>query len=234
MGVIIESLGWFGAVTILGGYLLFSAGRLRNGVAYQVINLVGALAITVNVLAHHAWPSTIVNSIWAVIAAVVLVRMAVARKRAATSALAVDGTVLTEAHSELPTTTMVLPVIGPAVRDPETMAEIWAVDETTARVTDGPAVSAEHPAAATDAAGPQPSLQTGSLTMADVPVVTAAIAVAIIAAARDEVARDEAARDEVARDEVARDEVARDEAARDEPVVDRPSRSVDVLERSQH
>lgn len=224
MGVIIESLGWFGAVTILGGYLLFSAGKLPNGVLYQVVNLVGALAITVNVLAHHAWPSTIVNSIWAVIAAVVLVRMRIARKRGASSP-GRTGATSPEAHVELPTTTLVLPVIGPSVRDREAMAERWAAEDPTTPAEALSAVPADHETGAPDPAGTAPSLQTGSLTMADVPVVTAAIAVAIIAAARDGASRDEAARDEAARDETARGRAARDETARDEP-----QRSVDALE----
>ncbi|MFZ7087339.1 CBU_0592 family membrane protein [Curtobacterium sp. RRHDQ10] len=169
MGVVIESLGWFGAVTILVGYLLFSAGRLPNGVVYQTVNLVGALAITVNVAAHHALPSTLVNGIWAVIAAVVLVRMWAARRRAG---LAADGAHVTgraagetghastEAAVELPATTLVLPVIGPALRG-----------------------SATQPVEA------EPTLHSGrgpSGAMSDsVPVVTAAIAVALATAARD-------------------------------------------------
>ncbi len=68
-------LGWVGAAVILSGYGLFSLGRLSNGPVYQLSNLVGALFISLNVAAHGAWPSAVVNGVWAIIAAVVLTRM---------------------------------------------------------------------------------------------------------------------------------------------------------------
>lgn len=182
MGAVIEGLGWFGAVTILGGYLLFSAGKLPNGVVYQLVNLVGALAITVNVFAHHAMPSTIVNGIWAVIAAVVLVRMRAARRRAADAGPTGAAPVPIEAHVELPTTTMVLPVIGPALR------------ESGAGVDRSPGARVSTPAEPSLQSGrPEQSGQSGqpsSMALADsVPVVTAAIAIALVTAARDEADR---------------------------------------------
>jgi hypothetical protein len=80
--VVFEVLGWVGAVVILAGYGLFSLGRLANGPLYQWANLIGALCISVNVASHGAYPSAIVNAIWAVIAVVVLIGMS-RRRRAA-------------------------------------------------------------------------------------------------------------------------------------------------------
>nr|BFF15441.1 hypothetical protein GCM10025699_67440 [Microbacterium flavescens] len=80
--MVFEVLGWVGAVVILAGYGLFSLGRLANGPLYQWANLIGALCISVNVASHGAYPSAIVNAIWAVIAVVVLVGMS-RRRRAA-------------------------------------------------------------------------------------------------------------------------------------------------------
>ena len=88
---IVEFLGWFGAVTVLAGYILFSTGKLPNGPVYQLFNLVGGLAVAINVAAHHAVPSTIVNGIWAIVAVVVLVKMGRARRAAKR-----DGSVSTE------------------------------------------------------------------------------------------------------------------------------------------
>ncbi|ARC55741.1 hypothetical protein AS850_01450 [Frondihabitans sp. 762G35] len=77
----IEILGWFGALVILAGYALFSLGRLPDGRLYQWTNLVGAVCISINVAVHGAYPSAIVNAIWAIIAAVVLLRLR-SRRRA--------------------------------------------------------------------------------------------------------------------------------------------------------
>jgi hypothetical protein len=75
MGVVIEVAGWFGSIVTLVGFGLFSSGRIGNGRLYQLFNLIGAAAVSVNVASHGALPSTIVNVVWALIAAVALVRM---------------------------------------------------------------------------------------------------------------------------------------------------------------
>ncbi len=162
---VVEFLGWFGAVAVLSGYILFSLGKLPNGLVYQGVNLVGGLAITVNVAAHHAAPSTVVNSIWAAVAAVVLVRMLRARR----AARAVGAPVAHEAHVEPPTTTAVLPVVGPALRD--------------------------HEAEASVPTGPVSGLPDGSAApmTASVPVITAAIALALVQAAQEQADRQERA-----------------------------------------
>ncbi|PYY37690.1 hypothetical protein DEJ16_04930 [Curtobacterium sp. MCJR17_055] len=116
---VVEFLGWFGAGTVLVGYVLFSLGKIANGPVYQLFNLVGGVAIAVNVAAHHAVPSTIVNSIWAAVAAVVLARMVVRRRRGTSAGVQPAP----ELHAEPPTTTAVLPVVGPALRDHQPEAD---------------------------------------------------------------------------------------------------------------
>ncbi|WP_412872249.1 CBU_0592 family membrane protein [Curtobacterium flaccumfaciens] len=177
---IVEFLGWFGAVTVLAGYILFSTGKIPNGPLYQLFNLVGGLAVAINVAAHHAVPSTIVNGIWAIVAVVVLVKMGRARRAAKR-----DGSVSTESpvlHAEPAATTGVLPVIGPALRDhePEDTAEADAAtglqsdDQTDATDETMPDAA---PAAVPEA--PAPMTET-------VPIITATIALALVAAAQEQ------------------------------------------------
>ncbi|WP_460512346.1 CBU_0592 family membrane protein [Frigoribacterium salinisoli] len=80
--MVIEVLGWIGAVVILAGYALFSLGRLRDGLAYQGVNLVGSALIAVNVAAHGAVASAVVNTIWASIAIGVITRTLLLRRAA--------------------------------------------------------------------------------------------------------------------------------------------------------
>jgi hypothetical protein len=157
---IVEFLGWFGAVTVLAGYILFSTGKLPNGPVYQLLNLVGGLAIAVNVGAHHAIPSLIVNGIWAIVAVVVLTRM-LRTRRAARRGEPVD-VAAPQVLVEPPTTTAVLPVVGPALRDHGAGPE------------SAPAADVEQAPVA-----PAPMTET-------VPVITAAIALALVAAAQHE------------------------------------------------
>lgn len=177
---IVEFLGWFGAVTVLAGYILFSTGKISNGPLYQLFNLVGGLAVAINVAAHHAVPSTIVNGIWAIVAVVVLVKMGRARRAAKR-----DGSVSTEPpvlHAEPAATTGVLPVIGPALRDhePEDTAEADAATGLQSDdATDGTDATMPDAAPAAVPEAPAPMTET-------VPIITATIALALVAAAQEQ------------------------------------------------
>jgi len=173
---VIEFLGWFGAGTVLAGYLLFSLGKIPNGPVYQLFNLVGGIAVAVNVAAHHAVPSTIVNGIWAVVAAVVLVRMGLRRRRSSTNGAPAARSA--DLRAELPTTTAVLPVIGPALHDheadvtapPEPAPGLPAVSGGSSRVSTGTGTGTDAPAPMTES----------------VPVITATIALALVRAATEQ------------------------------------------------
>ncbi|WP_455738030.1 CBU_0592 family membrane protein [Curtobacterium flaccumfaciens] len=171
-----EFLGWFGAVTVLAGYILFSTGKIPNGPLYQLFNLVGGLAVAINVAAHHAVPSTIVNGLWAIVAVVVLVKMGRARRAAKR-----DGSVSSEPpvlHAEPAATTGVLPVIGPALRDhePDCTAE---ADAATGLQSDVPTDATDETAATMPDSVPAPMTET-------VPIITATIALALVAAAQEQ------------------------------------------------
>ncbi len=180
---IVEFLGWFGAVTVLAGYLLFSLGKIPNGPLYQSLNLVGGLSVAINVAAHHAVPSTIVNGVWAVIAVVVLVRMGRAR-RAARRGVPESPTVAV-LHVEPPTTTAVLPVVGPALRDHEAAP---AASRPEAEPGEG---SRAEPRLQDDTVSTPVAPMTES-----VPVITATIALALVAAAQQHEQQQHEQRDE--------------------------------------
>jgi hypothetical protein len=229
---VVEFLGWFGAGTVLVGYVLFSLGKIANGPVYQLFNLVGGVAIAVNVGAHHAVPSTIVNSIWAAVAAVVLARMVVRRRRGTSAGVQPAP----ELHAEPPTTTAVLPVVGPALRDhlPETehRSEVDHLPEAAHQPEVGRRAEAGHQPDGTLVGEPLPGLPAGPATGADatsadatsadapspdsagtdapapmtetVPVITATIALALVQAAHQQhAAQQEAAQQQSTRPEPA-------------------------------
>ena len=73
----VEIVGWAGAALILLAYLLLSAGRLpARSMAYQGMNLAGAIAFVVNSGWNGAVPSAALNVVWAAIALFAMVRMA--------------------------------------------------------------------------------------------------------------------------------------------------------------
>ena len=78
--LLIEVVGWAGAVMILVAYAMVSTGRVApSGVPYQALNILGAAGFVVNGLAHGAMPSAVLNVIWIGIGVFVLTR----RKRTA-------------------------------------------------------------------------------------------------------------------------------------------------------
>ena len=84
LDIFMEVVGWVGAVLILAGYFLLSAGKLdARSPVYQWLNVVGALGFIANSAWHSAWPSAILNVIWVGIGVVALVKIFGRGKQAA-------------------------------------------------------------------------------------------------------------------------------------------------------
>ena len=63
--LIMDVIGWIGAVAVLVAYWLVSSHRLSAAsVRYQWLNIVGAIGLMINAVYHEAYPSTGVNVIW--------------------------------------------------------------------------------------------------------------------------------------------------------------------------
>ena len=75
MSTLVDVLGWAGAASLLLAYGLTSAGRLPpEGARFQMLNLFGAFALTVNSAYHGAWPSAALNIVWIGIGVAALLR----------------------------------------------------------------------------------------------------------------------------------------------------------------
>lgn len=79
MDLTVTVLGWAGAASLLLAYGLTSTSRLApEGARFQLLNLAGAVALTVNSAYHSAWPSAALNVVWIFIGLAALIR---ARRR---------------------------------------------------------------------------------------------------------------------------------------------------------
>ncbi|MEO7241206.1 MAG: hypothetical protein ABIW16_07385 [Sphingomicrobium sp.] len=77
LALFMEIVGWIGAVLILAGYGLLTAGKVTaKSVSYQVMNVVGALGFIANSAWNGAWPSAVLNIIWVGIGVVALIGIA--------------------------------------------------------------------------------------------------------------------------------------------------------------
>ncbi|MEV4090671.1 CBU_0592 family membrane protein [Streptosporangium saharense] len=77
MPLFVDLLGWISAAVMLYGYAMVSSSRMAgDGLPYQVINLVGSVALMVSATSHSAWPSAILNVAWAMIGVAAVIRNA--------------------------------------------------------------------------------------------------------------------------------------------------------------
>ncbi len=76
LNLVMEIAGWIGALLILAGYGLLSAGKLdAKSPTYQWLNVVGAIGFIANSSWNGAWPSAALNVIWVGIGVVALIKI---------------------------------------------------------------------------------------------------------------------------------------------------------------
>jgi len=69
MYILIEILGWIGALAVIVAFLLNSIKKLRSeSPTYLLLNLTGGLLLVINTLYKAAYPSAFVNVVWVIIA----------------------------------------------------------------------------------------------------------------------------------------------------------------------
>jgi hypothetical protein len=75
LGIMIDILGWLGALILISAYVLVSYGSTTGrSFLYQTLNVIGSVFLVANTAWHHAWPSSAVNVLWAGIGIGALVR----------------------------------------------------------------------------------------------------------------------------------------------------------------
>jgi hypothetical protein len=81
----VDAAGWLAALLILGGYALLTAGKVTaKSPLYQWMNVVGAVGFVINSGYFKAWPSAVLNVIWAAIGIVALLRIASSQRKSRT------------------------------------------------------------------------------------------------------------------------------------------------------
>lgn len=78
--VLIDVVGWIGALAILVAYALVSTRKLEShSTPYQLLNLVGGACLIVNTVYYRAYPSAVLNGFWAGIAVYTIVKYGIAK-----------------------------------------------------------------------------------------------------------------------------------------------------------
>lgn len=72
----IEIIGWYGTVAIVGAYALSSFNIISSQAAlYQFLNVTGAMGIVAVSLRKKVYQPAVLNIIWTIIGAVALLRI---------------------------------------------------------------------------------------------------------------------------------------------------------------
>jgi len=75
MEIASQAIGWVGIFLIVLAYFLVSTKKVDGqSKSYQTLNLLGAIAVGVNVLHQHAWPALALQIIWGIIATISLIK----------------------------------------------------------------------------------------------------------------------------------------------------------------
>lgn len=74
-------LGWVGTFFYLFSYFLLSIRKIKgDGLAYHIMNILGAIGLTFNALYLQDYPNVVVNIAWMIIAVVAIYLFVVKRK----------------------------------------------------------------------------------------------------------------------------------------------------------
>jgi hypothetical protein len=75
---LIEAGGWYGAAAVLLAYALVSFNAISpHGWIYQLLNFTGAVGVLIISYMKHARQPALLNFVWAVIALVALIQLAI-------------------------------------------------------------------------------------------------------------------------------------------------------------
>jgi len=74
--ILVEIIGWIGAVEVIIAYAFNSNGKLRSdSPVFQLLNLTGAIFLILNTWYNESYPSMVINIIWTGIAISALIRI---------------------------------------------------------------------------------------------------------------------------------------------------------------
>ncbi len=72
---VLEIIGWYGALAVLGAYLLLGLNVIEAGTLYHFLNATGAAGIGLISWLKRAWQPVALNVVWMCIAISALIRI---------------------------------------------------------------------------------------------------------------------------------------------------------------
>jgi hypothetical protein len=70
-----DVIGWIGMILVLFAYILLSTNKIKNGLTYQVINLLAGIFMAIGLYPKNAWFSFTLQVIWAIVAVIAIIKI---------------------------------------------------------------------------------------------------------------------------------------------------------------
>lgn len=71
-----DIMGWIGMILVLLAYMLLSLGKIKNGILYQVLNLIAGIFMAIGLFPKNAWFSFTLQIVWSIVAIVSIIKIA--------------------------------------------------------------------------------------------------------------------------------------------------------------
>lgn len=70
-----DVIGWIGMILVLLAYVLLSSNKIKNGILYQVLNLVAGILMAIGLYPKDAWFSFTLQVVWAIVALISILKI---------------------------------------------------------------------------------------------------------------------------------------------------------------
>lgn len=73
--MIFDIIGWVGMILVLVAYTLLSTNKIKNGIAYQLMNLFAGVFMAIGLYPKNAWFSFTLQIIWSIVALISIIKI---------------------------------------------------------------------------------------------------------------------------------------------------------------
>lgn len=70
-----DIIGWIGMILVLLAYILLSTNKIKNGLAYQILNLLAGICMAIGLYPKNAWFSFTLQIIWSFVAIIAIIKI---------------------------------------------------------------------------------------------------------------------------------------------------------------
>lgn len=70
-----DIMGWIGMVLVLIAYILLSTNKIKNGILYQILNLLAGIFMAIALFPKNAWFSFTLQIIWSIVAIISVIKI---------------------------------------------------------------------------------------------------------------------------------------------------------------